>query len=286
MDDPGEKIVYFGYSTMILALAAVVLMVYRKELFSAAQRRALLYGAILVPLAILCSLPRLVQIGQLSIPTPAYVGGEVTSFYRVYVRFGYIAGIGFALLAAATLSVLLRRRSYWLAAAAVAFCVIELIPARVTTWNASNPPPHDRWLARQPKGIVAQYPLVTDQRPGARPSTLEFYLQRFHGQPQFTVFGAGYGLTREHAIRVLARYVTDPVTPACWRRKACATSCCTTMCIANRARHLPNLAPPDSRRLGLPGRTGLRTARPSGRPRPNAERQRRIDRPHTGARSC
>ena len=207
-----ERLMYFGYSTMILAAVAVVLA-FRGTTFSDTQRRAVIYASVLVPLAVLCSLPRVVHIGSLSIPAPAYVGGQITTFYRAYVRFGYIAGIGLALLAAAALAALLARRHHWVAGVAVALCVIELIPGRITTWDAANPPPVDKWLAAQPTGIVAHYPLYTDQQPALELAGFEFYAQRFHGQPLFTVFGAGYGLTREHAIRVLARYVTDPVTP-------------------------------------------------------------------------
>lgn len=208
-----ERMVFFGYSTMLLAAAAVFVAVRRRDIFSPLQRRAILFAGLLVPLAILWSLPRLVHVAGLAIPSPAYLGGEITSFYRFYVRFGYMAGIGFAILAAAMLSVMLRRRAYALAALAVVLCAIELIPGRITTWDAGRAPVYDEWLARQPKGIVAHYPMYTDQQPALDLARLEHYFQRFHGQPQFTIFGSGYGLTREHAIRVLARYVTDPVTP-------------------------------------------------------------------------
>ncbi len=160
-------------------------------------------------------MPRLVHVGGVSIPAPAYVGGQITTFYRFYVRFGYIAGIGLAVLAAAALAVLLRRKSYWVAAAAVVACIVELAARpHHDVERRQNPPDYVRWLAQQPRGIVAHYPQYTDKQPAIDLARSEHYNQRFHGQPHYTVFGGGYGLTREHAIRVFTRYVTDPGTPS------------------------------------------------------------------------
>ncbi len=40
-----------------------------------------------------------------------------------------------------------------------------------------------------------------------------YFDQIYDHQPEFSLFGAGYSNTREDAIRILARYVTDPLTP-------------------------------------------------------------------------
>jgi hypothetical protein len=98
--------------------------------------------------------------------------------------------------------------------ALVALVAFELLPGRVTSWaDASNPPVYDRWLAEQPRGIVVHYPLPTDQEPAIHLGEREIYYQMFHRQPLYNIFGAGTGDTREDAIRIMSRYITDPNTP-------------------------------------------------------------------------
>jgi hypothetical protein len=55
--------------------------------------------------------------------------------------------------------------------------------------------------------------MPTDQVKTLDLDARELYYQRFNHHPLFTIVGAGYEETREGAIRLLVRYVTDPVTP-------------------------------------------------------------------------
>jgi hypothetical protein len=51
-------------------------------------------------------------------------------------------------------------------------------------------------------------------KPQATELLQQTYFQQIHSQhPQFMLFGSGTGGTREDAIRLLVRYVTDPLTP-------------------------------------------------------------------------
>jgi hypothetical protein len=207
-----ERTVFFGLTTLVLAAAGMFLLRRRPRLFSDRQRAAMRLAAVLTPAAFIFSLPRLVDLGPVSVPTPGYFISQVTSFYRFYVRFGYIAGIGLAILAACVLHHMTRRRAA-LAAAALALVAFELLPGSISTWNAARPPAHDRWLASRPAGTVANYPLATDNQLALDLAQSEFYFQRFHGHPLYTAVGAGFGRTREEAIRILSRYVDAPLTP-------------------------------------------------------------------------
>jgi hypothetical protein len=55
--------------------------------------------------------------------------------------------------------------------------------------------------------------MPTDREPAGRLLAETFYNQIHDGQPIFAGFGSGYGGTRESAIRLLARYITDNLTP-------------------------------------------------------------------------
>jgi hypothetical protein len=72
---------------------------------------------------------------------------------------------------------------------------------------------YDTWLAKQPFGIVAHYPLPTDQPAAIHLGEREVFYQMYSHQPLYNIFGAGIGETREDAIRIMSRYVTDPQTP-------------------------------------------------------------------------
>jgi hypothetical protein len=210
-DDPlEEKVLFFGYTTLALAVAAFFL----RDRFHGRMRRLLLLVAAVVPIAFLASLPRSLDVFGVGIPTPAYVIGEVTSFYRVYARFGYVVGLGLAVLAAAALSQLaVTRRGQALAVVATVVVVLELLVGRMSAYRIDVAPDYDRWLAEQPRGIVAHYPMPTDKRQALQLAGHEITFQPLTGQPLYTIFGAGTGGTREDAIRILTRHLGDPVTP-------------------------------------------------------------------------
>jgi hypothetical protein len=91
--------------------------------------------------------------------------------------------------------------------------VFELLPGSVSPSAANAAPAYDRWLATQPTGIVANYPMPTDNELALRLAGSEYHYTRFTNQPLFSLFGAGIGGTREEGIRLLARYLTGPLTP-------------------------------------------------------------------------
>lgn len=212
-----ETTLFFGYTTLVLAIVGAVLVLRRNPvaLTSAMRRNALVFATLLLPIAFWASLRSVVRPFGLWIPTLSYFVTHVTTYFRVYARFGIVVALALIVLAAPALERIVRRPRWGLpvAASLCALVAFELLPGAVTGWAADDPPAYDRWLARQPRGIVAHYPLPTDQRAALRLGEREIYFQMFHRQPLYNVFGAGTGNTREEGIRILSRYITDPLTP-------------------------------------------------------------------------
>ncbi len=215
-----ENTLYLGWTTIVLALIGAVLLLRQHPAVRerADQYVVTLVAAVAVPLAFLFSLKRETSVFGVDVPMPSYLMGELTAFWRVYARFGIIVLFGLALLAAFALHVLSRRRGgRWVAAAALGLLVFEFLPGRVPIYRTDQPEPYAQWLARQPSGIVADYPLPTDSSAALDLLARSFYQQMEHRQPSFAVFGSGYGGTREEGIRILSRYLHDPLTPGILR---------------------------------------------------------------------
>jgi hypothetical protein len=210
LDSASEPTLFFGYTTMLLALAGVVLLVRRHPTFSEPSRRYLgIAAAVLVPVAFVMSLPRTFH----GVPMPSYLIGSVTTTIRVYARFGVLVGLGLVILAAFALDALVRgsRRGVLFAVAAVALAGIELagyIPAPI--WRTDRPPAYVQWLARQPKGIVAFYPSPGDTDAEERFAREQYFFQTVHAQPLF--FSGSPVKSRAWAIRALADHVEDELT--------------------------------------------------------------------------
>jgi hypothetical protein len=208
-----EKVLFFGYTTIALAIAGFILLV-RGTSFTPTQKAAMRIAAISVPVAYLLSLPRSLHLLGVTFYSPTYLIGLITSFYRVYARVGYAAGIAATILAVAALDRLSRRpRGQILVLLVGALIVFEFLPGTLPVAKANHPPAYDAWLAQQPRGIVVHYPLPTDNELALILGGDEYYNQRFTNQRNFNLFGAGIGGTREEGIRLLARYPTDPLTP-------------------------------------------------------------------------
>ena len=210
LTESGSPTLFFGYTTIALALAGVVLLVRRHPVFSDPNRRYLgISAAVLIPVAFVMSLPRTFH----GVPMPSYLIGEATTTIRVYSRLGILVGLGLVVLAAFALDALLRshRRGTLLAAGAIALVGVELaneLPAPI--WRTDRPPAYDRWLATQPSGIVAFYPSPGDQKAEERFVREQTFFQIVHGQPLF--FSGSPRKNRAWAIRALADHAEDELT--------------------------------------------------------------------------
>jgi hypothetical protein len=210
-----EKVLFFGYVTMLLAGATVVCLVRSGRQALGSPRRELLWLSVAAGgVALIGSLGRKLDLWLVEIPLPAYLVAEVTTFYRVYARLGFIVGLALAILAAAALSRIGHRRYGTAMAAVLALLVVmEVTPQRADAVRIDRAPAYDEWLARQPRGIVAHYPMMTDRAPAEQLAARELYYQRFTGLELFEIYGPERYGTREDAIRLLVRYPNDSLSP-------------------------------------------------------------------------
>ena len=215
-DDPAEQTLFVGYSTLVLALVAVALLITRDRWFriSDVRRWFTLSAAILVPAAFLMSLAPRRTLGPVSIPLPSLLLAHVSSYWRVYSRFGLLVGFALAVLAAFALTALSKRPGQgWrlLAPVALAVAVLELLPGNIQAFDTNARPDWVSWLASEPRGIVATYPMDILQL-----NTRDRWYQSLDDDPRF-----GYGIfgpvdavrySRNEAIRLLAHDLADPLT--------------------------------------------------------------------------
>jgi hypothetical protein len=211
-----ERSLFFGWTTLALAALVVGLRIRRPRIFDGLRMPfAVLLFAVVAPVALITSVEPQVDIAGLKIPTPSRLLAQVTTYYRVYARFGIVFGLGVAVLAAVAVDLLLRRRNglAW-TGALFALTVAQLLPGAIPTWAADRPPAWDAWLAKAPPGIVAQYPILADDAPSQTLGAQELYYQRFYHHPLYNMtLGTGTLVSREGAVRLLSRNLTDAATP-------------------------------------------------------------------------
>jgi hypothetical protein len=211
-----ENTLYLGWSLIILALVGAYWTYRRDPGFNwAPQTRYFVVAMmILAPAAFLCSLQRKTGIFGLEIPMPSYLMSQFTTFWRVFARFGLLVTMALAALAAVTLTIVARRyrRGWLIACAAILLLGFEYYDGVLPIYKLQETA-YSKWIGRQPPGIVANYPMPTDNPAAIRLLARTFFQQVYNKHPEFMLFGSGYGDTREDAIRILTRYVTDPLTP-------------------------------------------------------------------------
>ena len=122
---------------------------------------------------------------------------------RVWARFGLVANLAVATLAGLGLAAW-TRRPRWAAALAVGLVCCEFLAAPYALgWSEVRGQPVDGWLARQPPGLVAQFPLERTWYGYA------LYAQRVHGQPIAYGYGTFAPAAYESARRSLESFPSD-----------------------------------------------------------------------------
>lgn len=209
-----EPTLYFGLTTIALAILGAIVTLKRP---STEERRTLaIFGAALVVVAFVMSLPRKVTIASLTLPAPAWAIGQVTTLWRVYARFAVVVGFGLVILAALGADYVRRRtgRSWPLVliGALAAFELAVNIP--LPTWKTAAPP-YVSWLAKAPRGIVAEYPMFEYGPAGiATIQAASYFYQAEHHQPLFDVYGDSYRTPLGvRAVRAAAVDVSSARTP-------------------------------------------------------------------------
>ncbi len=212
-----ENTLFQGWTLIILGIVGAILVARRHPASrqTPTQRFFLVCMTFLAPAAFVFSLKRETNFFGITLPMPSYLVGELTTFWRVFARFGLLVTFALASLAALALSRWLRHHRY---GAAIWVCAMALLVfeyyAGVAPIYSFSETPYSAWIAKQPPGIVANYPMPTDSPVPLHLLALTYYQQIFNHHPQYMLFGSGYGGTREDAIRILTRYITDPVTPS------------------------------------------------------------------------
>lgn len=201
--EPSPGSLYFGITTVALALSALVLLRRGRGALTDPRRRyAAVAAAVLVPIAVAVTLPG--ASGVLAFVVPAI---------RVHSRFGILALLGLAILAALALDVLVRRKhGALIGAAALALVAVELAAGPpLDVWRADRPPQYVAWLAQQPKGTAAVYPAPGETPEEDEHARAQVFFQTRHHQPLFFTDDPRKG--RGWAIRELADNLDEPGVP-------------------------------------------------------------------------
>ncbi len=162
-------------------------------------------------IAFILSLPPAYRPGGFPVFMPSVVLTAATTYWRAYGRFGVLVGLALATLAPLALTALSRRpgRGWrFVPAVALVLVVAELLPGNVGAIDTNKRPAWVTWLASNPHGIVADYPIANNKKHVTMGLT-DFWYQRFDRDPAFEVVGDKYSLlrARDPSVRLLAEQV-------------------------------------------------------------------------------
>ena len=208
-----EQTLYLGLVPVGLLLAGTVLVA--RGRFDTGHRSHFLFFAFGALWMYFLSLPPLISLGGVSVPTVSYFAYMVLPMFRVYARFGILANFFVACAAAVVLAHLYQRmkRARYYAMLAVLLPLLAFEYWSVPPGHAravDRPPEVYQWLAKQPGDvIVAEYPMMRWEQ--ASFYTYLFW-QRIHGKR--LVNGASPENAQAWAFFEKAKDLDDPQTPA------------------------------------------------------------------------
>jgi hypothetical protein len=264
--DLTEQSNYFGYTTLALAIAGVVLVRRHDGWLRESEARwwTAVAMIVLAPAGFLLSLPPAYHVSGVPIPTPSAFLGLATTYWRVYARFGVLVGFALAILAALALSSLTRRPGrYWklLGPAALLLVYVEILPGNVGTFatNASAAPGWVSYLAAQPRGIVATYPMNEGYGPPLDLMLTAFYWQTVDHDPSFLQVNGTHQdfLSRRQSIRFLAFDPERPLTARVLATEGVRYAVVDPAGYRAVHRRLPHLDPHRYTLLARPGGVGI-----------------------------
>ena len=207
-----EQTLYLGITPVFVFLIGI-LLVSRKKLDVDLRRYFLFFGVATLFMFYL-SLPPLVSIGGVQIPTLSKLAYLVTPMFRVYARFGILVNFFLACALAVVLAGLfqsLKRQRYWaLLTFLLPLLAFEYWSSPVQYSKAVNKPPAVyQWIAKNPGDfIIAEYPMM----PADEASFYSYmFWQRVHKKR--LVNGAAPNNTEAWAFYEKVRDLSNPETP-------------------------------------------------------------------------
>jgi hypothetical protein len=203
-----EAMLYLGVTIILLALAACI-AVLRRKLPPRVSRAAIVLAAVALA-GLITSAPPEGTIFGVVIPFPSHFIMKLTTTWRAYSRFVIVVMLGFTALAGIGLHALTRgHRLPW--RVAVMLFASVLVPldlwSRVRYTNTYDAPAVYKVLAREPRGLTAEYPLT----PSGYNLYLDVFFQNVHGMPMINGYLQGSPQERRAvALANLANPSTGP----------------------------------------------------------------------------
>jgi hypothetical protein len=159
---PIEDTLYLGVTVILLALIAFMAFV-RRRLTSRLGSTVLALWLVAIAAAVTSMPPEVNLLGS-SLPFPSYFISQATTTWRVYERFVIVVMLALSVLAAVGLDTLVRGRTPLLR---FAIMLVATIAVPLDLWTSQKghvdkivTPAIYKTLARQPAGLVAEYPLA------------------------------------------------------------------------------------------------------------------------------
>lgn len=175
-----ETTLYLG--VVVLALAAAALIAAVGGWLPNDLKRPALAGLVVAVVAFVWSLPPQLRVGIVELPAPIAILGEITSTWRVMSRFVVLVSLGMTVLAAVGLVAIMRSRGRILG---TGIAVLALAGVMLDfTWRPGvtelgEAPEVYGLLREEPRGVVAQYPLL----PAGFGDSSPILWQDAHGHP-------------------------------------------------------------------------------------------------------
>ncbi len=157
-----ETTLYVGVTLILLALVACVAFLRRR--LSPQLGRAVLVLLLVAIVAAITSMPPESRIVGVQVPFPSHFIAQVTTTWRVYSRLVMVVMLAVTLLATVGLAILTRTRRAWVRIGVMLLATIAVpldlwAPQHGNVDRISTPGIYET-LARQPMGLVAEYPLA------------------------------------------------------------------------------------------------------------------------------
>jgi hypothetical protein len=223
-----ENTLYVGGTVILLAFVAFMAAVGRK--LTRQLRRAVFALSLIVLAATTTSLPPEARIFGVLVPFPSHFIVQVTESWRVYSRLVMVVMLALALLAAVGLDAITRGRTSWVKISIMSLATIVVpldlwAPQHGNVEKISTPAIY-RTLARQPAGLVAEYPLA----PTSFNLYSDIFFQGAYGKPlingyqedsfqerlAFSLAVLSNPATAPQLATLGVRYVLLDATPSSW----------------------------------------------------------------------